>query len=158
MTSSVLPSTEDLEQIVTDVFESFLGEEIPQLGPKPELDSPFQASVSITGGWEGHVVLGCTPVMARSAAGALLQIPVGELAEDDVADAIGELANMIGGNIKGLLPGPSSLTLPVVSTGTGGLRHPSSEEALALNLSWQGEPFVVSVLTGSRNGQGDSSS
>ena len=35
-----------------------------------------------------------------------------DLAEDEIADALGELANMIGGNIKSLLPGPARCPCP----------------------------------------------
>ena len=33
----------------------------------------------------------------------------------EVVDALGELTNMIGGNVKSLLPAPSQLSLPMVS-------------------------------------------
>ena len=36
---------------------------------------------------------------------------------EDVADAVGELVNMIGGNVKSLMPGPSTLSLPLVRAG-----------------------------------------
>ena len=40
-----------------------------------------------------------------------------EVSADEVADAVGELTNMVGGNIKSLLPEPSLLSLPTVSRG-----------------------------------------
>jgi chemotaxis protein CheX len=101
--------------------------------------------VSITGGWNGHVVFGCSAPASRTAAAVLLAMGEDELAEADVADAVGELANMIGGNIKSLLPSPSALTLPLVTLGGSALHHPSSTEAVRLDLTWQGEPIRVSV-------------
>jgi len=35
-----------------------------------------------------------------------------------IRDLAGELANMIGGNVKGLLPAPSTLSIPEVKVGT----------------------------------------
>jgi chemotaxis protein CheX len=63
-----------------------------------------------------------------------------------VADAIGEVANMAGGNVKALLPGPSVLSLPEVagegaaSVATGG--RPVSRLAFAID----GSPLVVTVV------------
>jgi chemotaxis protein CheX len=81
-----------------------------------------------------------------------------ELAEADVADAVGELANMIGGNIKSLLPGPSALTLPLVRLGGSALHLPSSTESVRLELTWQGEPVRVSVWASTNDPQEGSTS
>jgi chemotaxis protein CheX len=146
MTATVLPDTFDIEQIVAEVFGSFLGEDgLPELAPPFDDHLPVTASVSITGGWEGHVVLGCTDDGARAAAAVLLAMDQADIVEADIADAIGELVNMVGGNIKSLLPGPSALTLPLVSLGGGALHHPSSREAVRLDLVWKGEAIRVSV-------------
>jgi len=64
--------------------------------------------------------------------------------DEDVADAVGELVNMIGGNVKSLMPGPSVLSLPVVAAGR--VARPSdSVEACRLDATWAGSPLVVSV-------------
>jgi chemotaxis protein CheX len=38
---------------------------------------------------------------------------------DETRDALGELTNMMGGNLKALLPGPSRLSLPTVVEESG---------------------------------------
>ncbi|HEV7755047.1 MAG TPA: chemotaxis protein CheX [Mycobacteriales bacterium] len=159
--TAAAPDIDDVEQIVTEVFGSFLGgddESLPMRGPDTEGDSPVTATVSITGGWDGHVVFGCSTTASRSAAAVLLMMGADELAEADVADAVGELANMIGGNIKSLLPGPSALTLPMVSVGGGAMHMPSSTEAVRLDLLWQGEPVRVSVWASNSDTQEGSTS
>jgi chemotaxis protein CheX len=145
----------DVEQIVSEVFTSFLGgdESLPQLAPAADGGAAVSSSVSITGGWNGHVVFGCSTAASRTVAALLLAMPEGELAEADVADAVGELANMIGGNIKSLLPGPSALTLPLVSLGGAALHLPSSTEAVRLDLNWQGEAIRVSVWASNTEAQ-----
>jgi chemotaxis protein CheX len=150
MTTSLLPEVFDVEEIVSEVFSSFLGTEAPpELAPPTDELLPVTASVSISGAWNGHVALGCSAVAARSAAAVLLAMPEDEVAEADIADAVGELVNMVGGNIKSLLPGPSALTLPLVSLGGGSLHHPSSHEAIRLDLAWKGEALRVSVWAAS---------
>jgi chemotaxis protein CheX len=147
VTTPIVPDSYDVEQIVAEVFGSFLGgdESLPEPAAPAEGESAVAASVSITGGWSGHVVFGCSVAASRSAAAQLLMMGEDELAEADVADAVGELANMVGGNIKSLLPGPSALTLPLVSLGGAALHLPSSTEAIRLDMTWQGEPIRVSV-------------
>jgi chemotaxis protein CheX len=150
MTAPVLPEVFDVEEIVAEVFSSFLGAEAPpELTAPTDEALPVMASVSISGAWEGHVALGCSAAAARSAAATLLAMPEGDVAEGDIADAVGELVNMVGGNIKSLLPGPSALTLPLVSLGVGSLHHPSSHEAIRLDLAWKGEALRVSVWASS---------
>ncbi|HEV7823467.1 MAG TPA: chemotaxis protein CheX [Mycobacteriales bacterium] len=155
MTSPVLPDTYDVEQIVGEVFGSFLGgdDTMPIPVASSEGDPTVAASVSITGGWSGHVVFGCSESASRIAAAHLLMMSEDELADADIADAVGELANMIGGNIKSLLPGPSALTLPLVSLGGAALHLPSSTEAVRLDLTWQGQPVRVSVWASTADAQ-----
>ena len=64
------------------------------------------------------------------------------LEEEDVDDALGELANVVGGNVKAVLPGPSVLGLP--ETGT---TPPPGREAdtCRVDVLWRGEPLTVSV-------------
>jgi len=62
----------------------------------------------------------------------------------DVADAVGELVNMVGGNIKSLMPGPSVLSLPAVAAGRAA--HPSGATEIArFDGVWAGEPVRVAV-------------
>src|SRR3954466_2594878 len=65
----------------------------------------YGASVGFTGDWNGVIVIACDETMGREAAGAMFGTAPSDVASDDVADAIGELANVIGGNLKSLLPG-----------------------------------------------------
>ena len=160
MTAPVLPDRYDIEQIVAEVFGSFLGgdDALPLPVDGASGDSPVTASVSITGGWDGHVVFGCSTAAARTAAAVLLMMGEDELAEADIADAVGELANMIGGNIKSLLPSPSALTLPLVSLGGAVMHLPSATEAVRLDLAWQGEPVHISVWASTSDSQEGSTS
>ncbi|MBI1758553.1 MAG: chemotaxis protein CheX [Actinobacteria bacterium] len=106
------------------------------------------AAVSVTGAWRGHVVVACSSAASRHAAAALLGVELADVSGDDIADALGELANVIGGNVKSLLPEPSALSLPhvVIAQNDSSSRWPSVTELCRLAAIWQDEPFLVSVL------------
>ncbi|GII26139.1 chemotaxis protein CheX [Planosporangium mesophilum] len=142
------PTDEDLFAIAEQVWSSYLDLEgtspLIQM-PRTKPSSDVSASVSVTGAWRGHVVVSCTMPAARSAAAALLGIELDEATEDDVTDALGELANIIGGNVKSLMPEPSALSLPVVLV-NGSPGWPSASEVCQLNGEWLGESVAVQVL------------
>jgi chemotaxis protein CheX len=105
------------------------------------------AAVSITGAWSGHVVVACSDQASRHAAAALLGIDAHDVTLDDVADAMGEVANVIGGNVKSLLPDSCALSLPhVVPCGNGKPVWPAVTEICRLEATWLDEPVTVSVL------------
>ena len=60
----------------------------------------------------------------------------------DVDDALGEIANVVGGNVKAVLPGPSVLGLP--RTGTA----PEAGEpadTCRVEALWRGRPLTITV-------------
>jgi chemotaxis protein CheX len=102
--------------------------------------------VSITGSWHGHIVLTCSAETARHAAAALLMMEVAEVAGSDVVDAMGELANIIGGNLKSTLPALCSISLPhVVSGADAVVAWPSAECVCEFVASWLDQPISISV-------------
>ncbi|MGZ4437709.1 MAG: chemotaxis protein CheX [Nocardioides sp.] len=139
----------DVEAISNDVWGSFLmtGAEPSSAGvPLTESDL-VRASIQSWGAWDGRVVIEMAPATAHAMTATMLGLGIDEaVAPDEVEDAVGELVNMIGGNIKSLMPSPSSLGLPVVSreSGAGG----GVEEARQLcdaELAWAGAPVRVRV-------------
>ena len=112
-------SEEQVVGIAQEVWESFLGLELLPAGTG-DLEAEgttTSAVVQITGAWEGSVLLTCPSTLARAAAGAMFDSDEDDLSEEEVADALGELVNMVGGNIKSLLPSPSQLSIPTVTVG-----------------------------------------
>lgn len=106
-----LPSPLDVYQVATMVWESVLG--LPLRPVSREVPAgPVGAQVVINGAWVGRVRLTCSLALARQVSGALFEIDQDQVDEDHIQDALGELANMIGGNIKALLPQPSMMSLP----------------------------------------------
>jgi chemotaxis protein CheX len=66
--------------------------------------------------------------------------PVGD---EDLHDAFGEVANVVGGNLKALLPVQGTLTLPQV--GRTAPRLEGATQVDRVPLAWRGQPFDISV-------------
>lgn len=155
------PTNDDLSTIAEQVWSSYLDPEgtAPLLPfPAPRQLVEVSASVSVAGAWRGHVVLSCSSTASKNAAAALLGVDFDEVTAEDIADALGELANIIGGNIKSLLPEPSALSLPHVLLGRVDSEHwPAVKEICQLSGSWQDEMVCISVLESNEdNSDGDS--
>lgn len=139
------PGMDALEQIVGDIFIGLLAEDAMPYACDSSIPITYTASVSVIGGWAGHVVVGCSDGVARRVTARLLLIPEEEITDADITDAIGEFANVVGGNVKSMMPGPSSLSLPRVLHGGMTELFPGAHEVTRLDLVWHGEPLVVSV-------------
>ena len=118
-----------IEQIVNSIFSTMLGMEITR---RDDCALAFQeevlGTIQITGARSMSVVLGVSECVARASAAAMLMMPVQDVGDDDERDVVAELANMIGGNLKALLPGPLYLSLPTVVAGRNlGLQVPGAE-------------------------------
>jgi chemotaxis protein CheX len=140
----------DLQAVVEEVWATFLGEEEP-LFPALEAADPagttWSAAVTISGGWQGMVTVRLPEPLARILTQQMLGTDGDPAAgaDEDLVDATGELVNVIGGNVKSLVPGPSTLSLPVVAPG----RISASSElppVAALHYSWSGQPVTVEVV------------
>ncbi|MFC7494283.1 MULTISPECIES: chemotaxis protein CheX [unclassified Nocardioides] len=107
-----------------------------------EFDTGLQAQIELRGDWNGRLVLTCDSAVAGEIAGAMLGLgPEEELAEPDVHDAVGEVLNVVGGSVKGALPGASALGLPGVSEVT---EVPSRGDSFV--VSWGDAPVYVQIV------------
>ena len=79
--------------------------------PAPPDHDLLLATVHIAGEWTGSVVLALSQPVAIESAAAMLHIDCRGRHATDQHDVASELVNMIGGNLKSLLPGPSLLVV-----------------------------------------------
>lgn len=100
-----------LEEIATEAWSSLLDRDLVHAATISTA-LPAGAEVVIGGAWDGRIRIETSQALAREATAALFGLPEDEIDDELIADAIGELANIIGGNIKALLPSPSHLGLP----------------------------------------------
>jgi len=144
------PTIDDLREIADQVWSAYLDPE----GVRPfELGEPKQpatavsASVSLTGAWHGHVVVTCSSEAARHAAAAFLAMGTEEVGDEDITDVMGELANIVGGNVKSMLPPATLVSLPHVVNGASN-RFPTTRQICELAGTWLDEPFSISMWQG----------
>jgi chemotaxis protein CheX len=107
-----------LDQVVVEVWSSHLGlpvERSSAAGPDPA--RALSGVIGIHGAWDGRVVLTCSDELARQAAVELFGTEPSTPGE--LLDLVGEVTNITGGNLAGLLPGLTTMTVPVVEPGPG---------------------------------------
>jgi hypothetical protein len=133
-----------IESIAAEAWISLVGED-EVLVPLPgELPHDIVSSwVDVVGPWTGTVVLTTGRRTAEELCRALLAESAPEVLEDeDVADAFGEIANVVGGSVKATLPGPSALSLPGVGTAPA-VRNP--HDVCRIVVQWRGQPLAISA-------------
>jgi chemotaxis protein CheX len=110
----------ELAQIVESVFATMLGLEAAECGKPwfPGADR-LTSAVHLAGGWNGAVLLECDQRRACRFAGRFLSMDPFETVDNVVREVLGELANMIGGNLKRVLSQGIMLSMPSVMDGSG---------------------------------------
>jgi len=85
--------------------------------------------------------------MARRGAAIILDLGAEQPRVEDVHDAMGELINIIAGNVNGVLSGSNHLSLPAIIHGNDfKLRFPRHVLLSEVAFSHGGEPVVVILL------------
>ncbi len=72
------------------------------------------ASIEIEGAWKGEVMFFCSESLAHRITAHLFEIEPAEVSREDVSETLGEINNIISGNLKRLLPEPCHLSVPSV--------------------------------------------
>jgi chemotaxis protein CheX len=144
----------DICEVVAGIWSSVLGLDIrrgAEPAPSREGSGFLTGCVQITGLWEGAVTLDCSAALARRTAAIMFGLEPDAASIAEIHDALGELTNMTGGNIKTLLPGPCQLSLPAVVEGTDyRVIVPGSHVVTQLAFECQGEPVKVTLLKGQK--------
>jgi chemotaxis protein CheX len=148
------PDVHDLDdsqllEVTEFVWNSTLGLILEPAPPETgsEEGGRVSAVVAITGAWAGSIHLTTTTKMAGVAAALMFGCGEDEVSEPERLDAVGELANQIGGSVKSLLPGPCSLSLPRVWVGVDDPTGAGRPAGL-LAASSDGHPVEVVVVEG----------
>jgi chemotaxis protein CheX len=145
--TEVLFSEDVVTEITSSVWRAFLAEsdDIIPAALVPS-DSSLTGTVSISGQWNGLVSLTCSSIAATRAAALMFDAEIEDVSPADVLDAVGELVNIVGGNLKGMLPSPTGLSLPEVTDGTVHIDTRAGADLLVdVQLSWMDEPVQVAI-------------
>jgi len=88
---------------VQDVFSTMLMVELESeaavINQRLPLQSNLSAMIGLGGGIRGVLAVHCPAAVAKAITSGFLGVEVDEL-DEDVKDAIGEIANMVAGNLK----------------------------------------------------------
>jgi chemotaxis protein CheX len=109
----------EIARIVEDVFRTMLNLDDFHSGstgsPAP---GSLTVAVQFVGEWNGAVLLRCTEEQAFAFTTRLMPgVQPGRI-DEDVRDSLGELANMVAGNLKSVLPHGVALSMPSVIDGS----------------------------------------
>lgn len=138
-----------VNQVTSEVWSTMLGGE-PNIAEVESSSGFVSASVSISGAWNGTVLINCSSALASNVACTMFDLQPDELEDELIADAIGETANMIGGKLKGFLPSPTTLSMPTVikHQRLEDIRYPNQSLGPVQNFEVDGEQLRVTVLRG----------
>lgn len=106
----------DIEEIINIVFTTMLNIPLERIEPgSTEMSGSISSLIKFQGDTNGSVLLTMSADLVDEAASSMMRIPRESLTDDDRHETATELANMVGGNVKGLFEGHSTLTLPTIA-------------------------------------------
>lgn len=139
---------EMLVRTVGSVFITMLGLDVSRskTATRPAGDL-LTSYVRLAGDWNGAVLLECTRQQACRFAGMVLSTDPPDTVDDDVRDVLGELANVIGGNMKCVMATSAHISMPtVVEGGDDDLRVFGSKTRERLTFESSEGNFWVTIL------------
>jgi chemotaxis protein CheX len=150
---------ESINRSTLQVFSTMMGVELPQ---GEFLESPANeehqcevvALIGIAGAWAGAGNISCSATVACRVCASMLMTEAASVNED-VLDAVAELANMIVGNVKTDLEariGPLGLGIPTVVFGRNfHTKTAGAQGWIVMRFLWDGEPLTVKVCMAQQN-------
>jgi chemotaxis protein CheX len=139
---------EDLESVVGSVFATMMDLQVwPSDIPCPGSAGMLTAAVYLTGEWSGAACIHVEPEQACAFAGRFLGMPTPDAVNDDVRDVMGELANMIAGNLKCTLAPGIRVSIPSVTDGAGySLRVCGARVVCRAGFHSDAGPFWITLI------------
>lgn len=143
----MMPAAEDMVAVATETWETMLG--LSLTPSEPEMFGSAErvavSMVNIVGDVSGTVSVKSSLRTACALAAAVFGLEPELLRTDDIVDGFGEIANIIGGNVKGLLPGSTMVTLPTVAIGHEmTLATAAAGQCMDLHFKSEGSHLVIS--------------
>ncbi len=138
----------EITEVTNSVWESMLGLSLLVVDEEPQPDAgPYMTGcVLISGAFEGAVTLECSKSAATLLAGSMFGMTEDELTDSETTDALGELANMVGGNLKALVVQPSKISLPSVAEGDSyKVSIPGTVPSSTVHFLCEGHPVHVTL-------------
>ena len=135
----------ELARIVNDALGVMFSAAMDPAADCQQGNDSYTALVSFVGEWNGALLLRCGSNTARDLAQRLFKLP--SVTPEDVVDALGELANMIGGNLKSVLPPGVILSVPSVVRGNDlAVLICGGNESQSSTFSYEAGPFEITLV------------
>ena len=143
-----MPVTDDdIREITESVWLATLGLPVDDQAVPFGDGQRLTGCVVISGAWDGAVTVDMSEPLARAAAAVMFDMAEDEVDVEMIRDALGELTNMTGGNIKTLVEGICALSIPSVTEGREySLSLPGTTVVNAVKFACGGQPLQVTVL------------
>lgn len=143
----MLIDQEMLQQAVNDVCAGMLGLSMEPSDQRCcDDEDAVSAVIQISGGWDSLIQVIAPRKTAVAIAKVMFELTECELSESDIHDAFGEIVNMVGGNLKGIVQGESSLSLPCVGEPHRESPFGDTFDGLSVAHLCQGDSLIVRVL------------
>jgi chemotaxis protein CheX len=138
-------SADNLRRIVAAIWSTQLGLELldADVEQLEELlgEDAAVCGLDLSGEFKGMLVQRCSRALSIVAAAAAFAASGQDLGATDVRDTVSELAHVTAGNIKSLLPGRTTVSLPHPLEGDSY----SGETMVEVGFTLDGEPLVVTL-------------
>jgi chemotaxis protein CheX len=152
-------TNDDLCQLTRAIWESTLDLIVLPVSEPGFPERPagmVTGRVQIVGTWLVTVLVECSEKLAKQAARAMFGLDAKEPTAEEVLDALAEITNVTGGNLKSLMSGECELSTPQVKE--CGLDPPFGPPNTVISsqaFRCQGEPLVVTLLEGQADSRAD---
>jgi len=137
-----------LDVATREVFELMLSSQLTAAGGSAQDAHDFTAMVGLAGQLCGVLSVRCDAKAARLITSRMLGVDM-EKAGPEIADALGEVCNMVAGNFKNKISGLSDgcmLSPPTVVTGSDYMLHSLTDSpAVKVYLLFEGMPISVTL-------------
>jgi chemotaxis protein CheX len=120
---------------------------------EPQITSAFLATselqghdyngiVSFSGSFNGHVIVSMPGQLLKE---LLVLQGENDLSQANLLDAVGEIANTLGGNARKTLGSALHISVPVKLHGSAGIQARVRKHPYAITLKWNHQPAVVCI-------------
>ncbi len=135
--------------VTQEIFSTMLGTEAwaVQRAPAADPSHTVVGSIHFAGPWKGVLLLECQPLEASVFTAKLNGIAPPDSVDDDVRDAVGEIANMLAGNLKTIFPPQTVLSGHTVVEGSSfTMKVCGGNDSLRLEFDSSAGPFTVTLV------------
>jgi chemotaxis protein CheX len=134
-----------------EVFSTMMVMEVEDQYPMQEPVNEFHCSITgmvgLAGSYTGILSIHCPQPLALKITSNMLGMEVEEVG-DDVNDALGEIANMLGGHVKQVLSKGGSdlnLSIPTVISGETYTISSVNDDTVIIPFQFENEKFLVGL-------------